>query len=891
MPFSSVSLRSRRTKLLALAAMAVFALAAAAHAAHWPFYGGDQGRSGYQPLNNGSPPAFRVHAQTGAVEDNVQNSIVTGAAGAFYAFGVEDANQQGEVHVHDLVGGDLWGGIQVDDGANDSDTFRGLNVAGNENDYNRAGTNRRLEGQGVAFADLTIPGGAEQFLVVHNDDNQDGTNDVSVALIDVANGFKRRDQAVLNSDKFTIASSPVLGPTNTSTTPPERYLYFVAFRQETTPDDDMCVPPPLPVPPGQEACVSAETRLYRVTISNPNTTSAQVTAAQNRAIPNGNPIASPSLANLDVSGGPKLHVIVGASGGVVSSFDANDLNQAGPTITLPNDGDVQTVAVPVNADGTAPAQATAMFAAVGQSATNPTRHNFSTRVYRLNGNLTAFSASPGPGQSASLAGTPAAALATDFHSDEPDAAGHVVVTTSNNLYTLNANDLRAGTRMSFADDRTAGGNGFSRNSGAINSGLVFISQDDGMPRIADIETSQLLPEFLFERYESHGNATGSYSLGQPSIFNRFIQYGHSSGAYVYRLEPEPEQGRPKPTDVAVGIAVSDASITEGNAGTRQLTFTVSLTGQLGTRVVADYITADGTATAPSDYGATAGRLTFAPGETSKTVTVNVNGDTVDENVEQFSLNLRNVIGAATADGQGVGTIADDDDTPVAGVSIVAGDTAVPEGDTGRRNAVFTIALSRAATTPVAVGFSTVDATARAGQDYVASRGTVTFAAGELSKTVSVPIIGDETFEADERFGLNLSGATGAIIGRAAGIGTIVNDDIRRRAARSLRVSVRPSRDRSFPYRFRVIGQLVLPSGVTRTQGCGSGLVSAQYKAGTKTISTRRVTLGRDCRFSIRTTFSIRSRLPRSGRLKLTVRFAGNRYLLRRNARPMTVRVG
>jgi hypothetical protein len=78
-------------------------------------------------------------------------------------------------------------------------------------------------------------------------------------------------------------------------------------------------------------------------------------------------------------------------------------------------------------------------------------------------------------------------------------------------------------------------------------------------------------------------------------------------------------------------------------------------------VTVDFTTGDGTATAPSDYAATDGTLTFAPGETAKTVTVQVNGDTRKEPNETFNLNLANATGNATiADGQAVGTIVNDD---------------------------------------------------------------------------------------------------------------------------------------------------------------------------------------------------------------------------------------
>jgi hypothetical protein len=113
---------------------------------------------------------------------------------------------------------------------------------------------------------------------------------------------------------------------------------------------------------------------------------------------------------------------------------------------------------------------------------------------------------------------------------------------------------------------------------------------------------------------------------------------------------------------APAFSIDDVTVTEGDSGTVDATFTVSLTGsQICPKPVSvDFQTADGTATAPADYASRSGTLTFAPGETSKTITVPVNGDTIDEPDEQFFVDLSNASNAAIADGRGIGTILDDD---------------------------------------------------------------------------------------------------------------------------------------------------------------------------------------------------------------------------------------
>ncbi|WP_200376899.1 beta strand repeat-containing protein [Thiocystis violacea] len=106
-----------------------------------------------------------------------------------------------------------------------------------------------------------------------------------------------------------------------------------------------------------------------------------------------------------------------------------------------------------------------------------------------------------------------------------------------------------------------------------------------------------------------------------------------------------------------------------------------------------------------------------------------------------------------------------------------------EGNSGTTNMTFTVNLSAAQTSAVTVNYATANGTATAGSDYTAAAGTLTFAAGETSKTVTVPVIGDTTFEPNETFSVTLSSPT--LNGAAAGIalatanvatGTITNDD-------------------------------------------------------------------------------------------------------------------
>ena len=132
------------------------------------------------------------------------------------------------------------------------------------------------------------------------------------------------------------------------------------------------------------------------------------------------------------------------------------------------------------------------------------------------------------------------------------------------------------------------------------------------------------------------------------------------------------------------------TVTEGNSGTVDATFTVSLDAPAAAAVTVDYATADGTADrAGATTLAASGTLTFAAGQTTKTVTVLGQRRPLDEANETFFVNLSNPANATIADGQGIGTITDDDPPPTISVN----DVTVTEGNAGTVNATFTVTLS------------------------------------------------------------------------------------------------------------------------------------------------------------------------------------------------------
>ena len=143
-----------------------------------------------------------------------------------------------------------------------------------------------------------------------------------------------------------------------------------------------------------------------------------------------------------------------------------------------------------------------------------------------------------------------------------------------------------------------------------------------------------------------------------------------------------------------------------------------------------------------------------------------------EPAETFVVNLSGATNATITTAQGVGTIVNDEPTPALSI----GNATVTEGNAGNVTASFTVSMSPVSSTPVTVSYATANISATAGSDYTAATGTVTFAPGVATQTIAITVTGDTTYEASETFAVNLSGASGATIATAQGIGTIVNDD-------------------------------------------------------------------------------------------------------------------
>jgi hypothetical protein len=250
----------------------------------------------------------------------------------------------------------------------------------------------------------------------------------------------------------------------------------------------------------------------------------------------------------------------------------------------------------------------------------------------------------------------------------------------------------------------------------------------------------------------------------------------SSDAYVAKIAPSDSDG------ITPSISISNARVTEGNSGTTNADFTATLSAPSDRVVTFDYSTANSTA-GNNDYQSAQGTVSFAPGETSKVLSVAVIGDLTDEADETFDVISQNAVGGIFINSHSAtGTIVDDDEplpTPVASIN----DAMVTEGNSATTSALFTVSLSNASDRAVFVDFNTLPSstnalpgTANEGEDYQARSGRLTFPSGETSKTVAILVNGDTTSEPDETFIVELSRAINANTGRRQGHATILNDD-------------------------------------------------------------------------------------------------------------------
>lgn len=260
----------------------------------------------------------------------------------------------------------------------------------------------------------------------------------------------------------------------------------------------------------------------------------------------------------------------------------------------------------------------------------------------------------------------------------------------------------------------------------------------------------------------------------------------SDSRYFAYLE-SPEENLASPTDLFVrdirplnAVSVGDVTVEEPDgSGNVTAHFPMTLTRLMTTTVSVAYATSvasGATATAGGDFVGRSGTASFPPGVTSVNVAVQIRPDSGVEALEWFSVLLSSPSsGLSIWDHWGKGFIVDND--PPSGVRVSVGDVTAIEGD-AESTARLVVALSKPVTTPVTVRW-TPGARTTTGQDAsLPTTQSITFAAGEMNKTVDVALHGDTQLEPDEWLTVKLTSVSGGgvVIGRAKGTVVIRDDD-------------------------------------------------------------------------------------------------------------------
>ena len=284
-------------------------------------------------------------------------------------------------------------------------------------------------------------------------------------------------------------------------------------------------------------------------------------------------------------------------------------------------------------------------------------------------------------------------------------------------------------------------------TGATGTVTIAPNQQTGTIRVAVLNDTEV-------------ESSETFTVTLSGATNATILDGEGVGTITDDDEP------PLPT-----LSINDAPVTEGDDA--EAVFTVTLSAFSADTVTVDYATANGTATEGDDYTGATGTVTIAPNQQTGTIRVPVLNDTEVESSETFTVTLSGATNATILDGEGVGTITDDDEPPLPTLSI--NDAPVTEGDDAE--AVFTVTLSAFSADTVTVGYATANGTATEGDDYTGATGTVTIAPNQQTGTIRVPVLNDTEVESSETFTVTLSGATNATILDGEGVGTITDDDV------------------------------------------------------------------------------------------------------------------
>ncbi len=463
-------------------------------------------------------------------------------------------------------------------------------------------------------------------------------------------------------------------------------------------------------------------------------------------------LGSPSSAVLTIVNVPKVGSLQFSS----STYSVNE-NGGSATITVSringSEGSVTVHYATSNGTATAASDYTAASGTL-TFASGVTSQSFSVPVLddtlaEANETVNLTLSSPTGGATLS---SPSSAILTIVNSPK---AGSLQFSSA--TYSVNEN----GGSATITVSRVNGSEGSVMVHYATSNGTATAASDytaaSGNLTFANGITSQSFSVPVLDDTLTEGNETVNLTLSSPT---GGASLGSPSSAVLTIVNV------PKAGTLQFSAATYSVNENGGNA-----TITVSRVNGSEGSVTVNYATSDGTATAPSDYTAASGTLTFATGVTSQTFSVPITSDISDEVDETVTLTLSNPTGGATL-GTPITSVLTivDDDLPA---SLTINNVSQAESI---NTMVFTVTLTPASGKTVTVSYATSDGTATAASDYTATSGTLTFSPGTTTQTITVPITSDFSTEQNETFVIKFTNIVNATANGVQGQGTIVNDD-------------------------------------------------------------------------------------------------------------------
>lgn len=349
------------------------------------------------------------------------------------------------------------------------------------------------------------------------------------------------------------------------------------------------------------------------------------------------------------------------------------------------------------------------------------------------------------------------------------------LTMSNNRYSA------AGRQASFEEDRT-------NFTGSLAQWQVHINGDagssEGNPQL-DANYHLMAGSPLIDAGANLSAVTNDYD-GNARSGRLDIGADEANAGPVLSVPPPPGTvGTGTGIVVAVGsnLQFGSASYTVGEAAGNAV-LTVTRTGSTTEPVSVNYVTSNGTATAGTDYQAATGTLSFAAGETSKSISFPVLDDALVESSETVLVTLSNPTGTATLGSPNatVLTILDNDqrnDQPRVGFQVSRS-----QASEVRTSAALVVTLSAASLSIITVPFAATGGTAAgSGEDYTLANGTLTFLPGQRTKTIVLSLVNDTRDEPNETIQVTLAAPANAVLGtNKLHTYTILDDDPRPKVA-------------------------------------------------------------------------------------------------------------